>query len=155
MIDLATVNNRKVFYQRYDTETPWSTNFPTENWLAFVLVDNQPKTKLFEISNKLIGRNACYVCATGEQSELMHDIVDEDIVYREVDIDYEYNYLPPFDIITTWHNTIQEGLWFAIYAACNDPIEIDKIVCLNASDGFSEPEIRELLLKFTEGYIPD
>lgn len=148
MIDLATINNRKVFHQSYSTELPWSKNFPTENWLAFVIVANKKNTELFEISNKVISNNACYVCCTGNQGELMHDIVDEDIAYREVDIDYEYDYLPPFDIITTWHNTIEEGLWFAIYAAWNGPIEIDKIVCLDASESGNEPDIRELLLKF-------
>jgi hypothetical protein len=155
MIDLATINNRKVFYQSYSTELPWSKNFPTENWLAFVIAANQPKTKLFEISNKLIDQNACYVCATGEQGELLHDIIDEEIVYRKVDPDYEFDYLPPFDIMTSWDNEIEEELWFAIYVANDDVINIDTIVCLDASESSVETHIRELLSRFNKGYVPD
>ncbi|MBD1366961.1 hypothetical protein IDJ77_24335 [Mucilaginibacter sp. ZT4R22] len=153
MIDIATVNSRKVFYQKYSTELPWSKNIPTQNWLAFVIVANQAKTKLAEIANKLIGHNACFICCSGAQGELLHDMIDEEIVFRQVD--FEDLYLPPFDIVTTWHNNIAEGLWYATKAACNDPIKIDKVVCLDASESGIEPEIRELLFKFNEGYIPD
>ncbi|RWY47215.1 DUF7684 family protein [Mucilaginibacter gilvus] len=153
MIHLTTVNNRKVLYQRYSTELPWSKYFPTQNWLAFVVVKNQAKTKLIEISNKLINNNACFICSSGVQGELLHDIIDEEIMFRQVDIDDLY--LPPFDIVTTWHNDIAEGLWYATKAACNDPTKIDKVVCLDASESGIEPEILELLLKFNAGYIPD
>ena len=153
MIEIATVNNRQVSYQLYSTEIPWSKYFPKQNWLAFVIADNLAKTKLREISNKLIDNKACFVCCSGAQGELLHDMIDEEIVFRQVDIDDLY--LPSFNILTTWHQNIAEGLWYATKAAYNDPVKIDKVVCLDGSERGSEREIIELLLRFNEGYIPD
>jgi len=152
MKELGTVNNRKILYQRHNIEQPWNKLLPVQNWLALIIVSKNEKTKLFEIANKIIDNNACFICCAGEQSELLHDIADKEIVLREVDIDNHY--LPPFDIITTWHADAEDGLWYATNAAYNDPTEINTIVCLDATEFNVENEIYSLIQNFNNGYIP-
>ena len=150
MIEIGTVNDRKVYYQKYGTDIPWSKDFPNENWLLFAIVTNKEKTGLFEISTELIENNVCYVCCAGEQNELLHDIIDDDIVVREI----ERGYPPSVDIMTTWHSDIEDGLWFSIYAAYNNEVKIDTVVCLDGSGNDLEHELSNLLERFKQGYLP-
>jgi len=116
-----------------------------------VVINNKNKTDLFEISRRVINNNVCYVCCVDKQGELLHDIIDEDIVIREVEV--ENNYLP-FNIITTWHSDIENTIWYAIYTAHNEAMNIDTIFCLDAGENDSKEELDNLIKRFTQGYIP-
>jgi hypothetical protein len=111
MEELGIINNRKVIYQRHALDVNWMKAFPNENWLLLVVIDGKKKTILQEIASKAIVHNVCYVCCAGDQSELLHDMIDEEIVFRQVDT--EDLYLPVHFIITTWDNDIQEAFWSA------------------------------------------
>ena|ERR1700743_3636702 len=150
MVNIGTVNDRDIFYQKYDADTVWSKDFPNENWLLFVIVTGKEEADLTEISRKLIENNACFVCCGGEQGELLHDFIDDDIILKEVDNGYP----PSITIITTWHDDIENGLWFSIYAAHNEDVKIDTVVCLDGSENDLEHEMSNLLEKFKQGYLP-
>ena len=68
----------------------------------------------------------CYVCTVGQSCEKTHDLIDEEIAFREVGIDKLY--LPNHHIITRWHHDFDEGIWFAIFPAHHDKVLIYKIV---------------------------
>jgi hypothetical protein len=150
MIEIGTVNERIVFYQKYNENISWDKDLPNENWLVFAIVSNIKKTELSEISKKLIDNNVCYACCTREQNELLHDTIDDNIVVREI----ERGYPPSVDIMTTWHADVENGLWFSIYAAHNEQVQIDTIVCLNARESDLEGDLLNLLEMFKQGYLP-
>jgi hypothetical protein len=150
MIEIGTVNERIVFYQKYNENISWDKDLPNEKWLVFAIVSNIKKTELSEISKKLIDNNVCYACCRGEQSELLHDTIDDNIVVREI----ERGYPPSVDIMTTRHVDVENGLWFSIYAAHNEQVQIDTIVCLNARESDLEGDLLNLLEMFKQGYLP-
>ncbi|MES2426178.1 MAG: hypothetical protein V4560_04365 [Bacteroidota bacterium] len=144
MEELGIINSRKLVYQRHALDVNWTKAFPMENWLLLVVIEGKNKSILAEISSKAIVHNVCYVCCAGEQSELLHDMVDEEIVFRQVDI--EDLYLPDHFIITTWENNIQDAFWSAFFSSNNDEEEILTVVCLDASMAGIKVELENFLL---------
>jgi hypothetical protein len=128
-----TINDREIIVVKFTTEGNWIKNIPLSNWLCILVDNNRQRTYLDEAISKIINNNVCYVCTVGQSCEKTHDLIDEEIVFREVDI--ENLHLPNHHILTTWHNDINEGFWFAIFAAHHDEVLIDKIVVLDMTDG--------------------
>lgn len=110
-------NDREVIFIKYSTEENWSKNIPKENWLCILVDNDRPKRYLNEVIAKIINNDVCYVCTIGQSSENTHDLIDEEIAFREVDI--EDHYLPKHGIVTVWDTNMTEGIWFAFYAAHN------------------------------------
>jgi hypothetical protein len=131
MREVGVINDRKLIYQNYATDINWEKALPNSNWIAVVIVDDRNKNILRELSNKLINHNACFICCAGLQSELLHDMVDDEIVFREVD--FEDLYLPSFSIITTWDNDVDDALWYAVFTASHDTESIDIVLCLDTT----------------------
>ncbi|MEJ8755687.1 hypothetical protein WG947_01655 [Pontibacter sp. H259] len=149
---LGTVDGKAILYQKHDTSVNWAKVMPTENWLLMIIADEKPSTVLIEIARKSINRGVCYVCCLSSQAEKQHDIFREDIDVREVEI--ENNYLPGYEIMTTWHRDFSEGVWFAMYLAWHEEQEINTIFCLNAGKEDSEEVILELINKINQGWVP-
>lgn len=76
-----------------------------------------------------------------------HDLADDEIQFRQVDIDDLY--LPKHDIMTTWHNDFDDGIWFSIFAANDEDVTIEKVVILDMTDGRESNRINNLLNKFS------
>jgi len=138
-----TLNDREIILVTYSTERNGAADLPKSNWLC-VLVDNdRPRNYIDEVILKLISNDVCYVCTVGQSCELNHDLIDEEIVFRKVEIDDHY--LPKHDIMTTWHNDFDEGIWFAIFAAYGEDVSIDKVVILDMTNGHEKERIDGLL----------
>jgi len=138
-----TLNNREIVLVTYSTEKNWISQLPSSNWLC-VLVDNdRPRKYINEVIPKIIVNNVCWVCTVGQSCEKVHDMIDEEIAFREVDIDDLY--LPKHDIMTTWHNDFDEGVWFAIFAANDEDVAINKVVILDMTSGQETDRINRLL----------
>ncbi|HEY2583623.1 MAG TPA: hypothetical protein VGI43_17565 [Mucilaginibacter sp.] len=147
MEELGIYNNRKLIYQRHGLDVNWTKSFPDKNWLLLVVSEGKEKAILAEISRKAIDKNVCYICCAGEQSKLLHDMIDDEIAYREVDVDNHH--LPPYDVImTTWDIDFSEATWFAIFAAYNDPEIINSIICLDASEMEIKSKLENLVRDF-------
>ena len=86
-----------------------------------------------------------YVCTVGPESEKVHDLIDEEVVYREVEI--ENLHLPKHNIITTWHHDLDEGIWFGVFAAQHDEVEIKNIAILDLTGGSKEGDIQQVLTR--------
>jgi hypothetical protein len=138
-----TLNDREIILVTYSTKRNWAADLPKSNWLC-VLVDNdRPRNYIDEVISKVINNDVCYICTVGQRCELNHDLIDEEIVFRKVDIDDHY--LPKHDIMTTWHNDFDEGIWFAIFAAYDEDVSIDKVVILDMTNGHEKERIDGLL----------
>ncbi|MGI4739712.1 MAG: DUF7684 family protein [Janthinobacterium lividum] len=115
---------------------------PSQDWLCVLWLNATPTNYLDEVFAKIIGCDVCYVCCIGKQCELAHDLLDEEIVYREVE--EPPLYLPKHSIMTTWHDDLEEGLWFAIHAAHQYPTDINTVIILDMT-GQAEKIIPHIL----------
>jgi len=120
---------------------------PDEKLLLLVLVDNKTKEELNQIACSAIDNNVCYSCCVGKQSELLHDIIDEVFLLRQIGV--EKGHLPQQDVLmTTWHYELDEALWFAIFAADNSPEIINTIFCLDVAETPIKSELEGLIKKY-------
>ncbi|MCB9237360.1 MAG: hypothetical protein H6580_05480 [Flammeovirgaceae bacterium] len=108
--------------------------------------NDRQRNYIDEVISKIINNDVCYVCTVGQNCELNHDLIDEEIVFRKVDIDDHY--LPKHDIMTTWHTDFDEGIWFAFFAAYDEDVSIDKVVILDMTNGEEKGRIKNLLEKY-------
>lgn len=139
------INDRKYKIIQYSTKENWTNELPNDNWLCIIVSNETERKYLDELNEKIILRNVCYVCTFGKQCEEVHDILDENIGIREVEI--ENNYLPNHLIVTTWHHDFEEGFWFAFNAAFNEEKEIDEVIIIDMTNGKEIPRIKETLEK--------
>ncbi len=91
------LNSREIVFVEYSTERNWYNEIPSKNWLCVFVSDDRDRNYLDEVIAKILVKEVLYVCAIGNQCETVHDLVDEEIVYREV----EKLYLPKHEIMTT------------------------------------------------------
>ncbi len=141
-----TINNREIIIIKYSIEENWLKKIPKTNWLCILVDNDRHRRYLDEVVSKLINNDVCFVCTIGQSCEQNHDLIDEEIVYRKVEIDKLY--LPRHDIITTWHTDFEDGIWFAIFAANHDEVLIDKVVIVDMTDGKEIDQINKLIAEF-------
>jgi hypothetical protein len=141
------MNDREIIFVTYSTERNWTAELPKSNWLC-ILVDNDRKRNYIdEVISKLIKNDVCWVSTVGLACEINHDLIDEEILFRQMDIDDLY--LPKHDIMTTWHHDFDEGVWFSIFAANDEDVLIDKVVILDMTEGYE----REIIIKFLDEHL--
>jgi len=151
MEQIGKINNRIISFVEFDTSKNWAKNFPNKNWCIIVIADEKNEKYFDEIIRKSIDKNVAYICSVGKQHEIIHNMADEEIVFREVDIDNLY--LPKHNIITVGDEDFENGIWFGIYLTQNEKIEIKEIVILDITKNAKE-NLTELVAKFENGYLP-
>lgn len=153
MENLGTINNREILYQKHDLDINWSKYLPDSKWLLAAFVEIDDTNILDEIARKVIDRDVCYACCIEAFGEKMHDIIDENLVIREVEI--EKLHLPKHQVMTTWHKNITNGLWFATFSAFHETEPIEKIFCLDIGKDSKKEDVLKLIDKFNNGFIPE
>lgn len=143
--------NRKISFVEFDTAKNWIANFPNENWCLIIIADEKEQNYFDEIIRKSIDRNVGYVCGVGKQHDLIHEMADEEIVFREVDID-DY-YLPKHCIMTVGDEDFENGIWFGLNLTFNPETEINEIVILDLTKK-AFTKTTELIKKIENGYLP-
>ncbi len=143
-----TINDREILIIKYTTQENWFSDIPNSNWTCLLVDNDRQRNYLEEVVSKIIGNDVCYVCTIGFSCEKTHDLIDEEIVFREVDT--ENIYLPKHHIMTTWHTDFEEGVWFAVFGAHHDEIKIDKVVVLDMTEGKELTRINMILADLKE-----
>ena len=92
----------------FDPSTNWAGNLAADNWLAIVLTKQKNKSYFEEIIRKTIDNNVRFICSVGEQHDLVHNMADEEIMFRDVKI--EPLHLPDQMIAITGHEHLEEGI---------------------------------------------
>lgn len=146
MIEIGYINERAVLYQKHDLGLNWYQYLPKSNWLLLCITETEDTQILDEIARKAIDNNVCYACCCGQFGEKLHDIIDENIVIREVEVS-PGNHLPVFDIMTVWDEQIEDGLIYAVFVATHESVQIDKIFCLDLGMNDNLRMIKEILDK--------
>ncbi|GAB2537270.1 DUF7684 family protein [Rufibacter soli] len=139
------INDRRIRIIEYSTEKNWFGQLPSKDWLCILLVNDKPRRYIDEVITKIIVRDVGYVCTIGKQAEQVHDLIDEEITFRECEI--EKPYLPKHKIITTWHSDFEDGIWFALFAAASEEFKIKEVIILDMTDGQETQRIETCLEK--------
>ncbi|ADB41541.1 hypothetical protein Slin_5575 [Spirosoma linguale DSM 74] len=139
------INSRDVIYIQYNTSNNWFSQLPNQNWLCVLVSDDRDRNYLDEGISKIINNSVCCLCCVGKQCELVNDLADEEIAFREVNVDKPY--LPDHDIMTTWHADFEEGVWFSVIAAYHKEVDIRTVVILDMTSGQRIAEIQNALDK--------
>lgn len=79
-----TINNRKLYYQKYSPDMDWTKIIPGEKWVLVVSIYKKDNIVFKDVAYSAIDRDVNYVCCTGNYGEVLHDYIDEVIVAREV-----------------------------------------------------------------------
>ena len=145
------ITDRKIGFVEYDTSENWIANFPNENWCLIIIADEKKQNYFDEIIRKSIDRNVGYICGVGKQHDLIYEMADEEIVFREVDID-DY-YLPKHCIMTVGDEDFENGIWFGLNLTFNPETEINEIVILDLTNK-AFAKTTELIKKFENGFLP-
>jgi hypothetical protein len=145
------ITDRKISFVEYDTSKNWIANFPKKNWCLIIIADEKKQNYFDEIIRKSIDRNVGYICGVGKQHDLIHEMADEEIVFREVDID-DY-YLPKHCIMTVGDKDFENGIWFGLNLTFNNETEINEIIILDLTNK-AYLKLMELIFKMEKGYLP-
>lgn len=135
------INQRAVSLVEYRTDKNWLAELPTKDWLCVLIINDKHRRYLEEILPKLLLRNVAWVCTLGSQCEWAHDLLDEEIVFREV----ESLYLPTHPVMTTWHDDFEEGIWFALFAAQDNQIALKQVTILDLTQGQERERVTNYL----------
>lgn len=141
------LNDREIIFIKYATDYNWADLLPNSNWLCILVDHDRPRNYIDEVISKLINNDVAWISTVGQRCEKNHDLADDEIQFRQVDIDDLY--LPKHDIMTTWHNDFDDGIWFSIFAAKDEDVTIEKVVILDMTDGRESNRIDNLLNKFS------
>src|SRR5687768_3737058 len=138
-----TVNNRKVSFIKYHTNGNWDVLLPNRSWLCLLVINQINKSHFDEVVSKIISKDVAYVSVIGKECELAHELIDEELAFR--DADNENHYLPQHLIMTTWHDDFDEGIWFTFNVADNDDTGINEVVILDMTEAYETPRIKLFL----------
>lgn len=141
---------RKINYIKFNTTENWKDLLPKKDWSLVVIADDLQKSYLDLILRKGIENNVGYIHSIGEQHDLIHNMADEEIVFRYVDI--EDHYLPKHMIPTTGNDDFEEGLWYGVNQTFNDDTENKEIVIVDFTEN-SFDKINSLIKRFESGYL--
>lgn len=148
-------NDRQVFYLS-TRQINWTYQLPIDNWVVLAIGHNNDIDLINTIAKKCLEKNVSYICATGEQSGLIHDTFDLLIVQNKIakgesiasPEDFEYSPL------TTCENNIDEQFWFSLTNAFHPYIDITKVVCLDMTETGVKDKLVDLLTKMNAGWFP-
>lgn len=151
MEKLAEIYNRTIQFEEFNPSKNWPADLPSKNWCLIIIADEEHRNYFDEIIRKAIDRNVGYIHCVGKQHDLIHDMADEEIAFREVDV--EKHYLPEHFIMTTGEEDFENGIWFGIYQTQSNEMEIDQVILLDVTRN-ARTKTMELIKQFELGYIP-
>lgn len=139
------LNHRPVRYVAYRPDAPWLDHLPARHWACVLIVQEKGRTSLKEVAPKLLLRDVAMVCTAGAASEWAHDLVDDEIVFRQA----EGLYLPPHLVLTTWDRSVEEALWFAAFT--DGPTAIEQVAVLDMTGGDARNQVAVYLHSLASG----
>jgi hypothetical protein len=125
------INQISIPLAEYRADKNWLAELPTQDWLCILIINEKHCPYLDEILPKLLLRNVAWFCTIGSQCEWAHDLLDEEIVFREA----ESLYFPTHPVMTTWHDDFKEGIWFTLFAAQDNQVTLKQIAILDLTQG--------------------
>ena len=121
-------------------EWPGTITEPAGPFVVFTALDATRFTddQLVEFTGKLIAQGCVYSCSWGPDCSRVHDCFDTADLER-------VNWLADDSIVmSTWHEdeSLDEALWFAVFAAYNDDAETDAVLAISQAEWATQIEER-------------
>ena len=154
MKPIGTYQTRQVFW--FDYIKLQVDQLPTKNWLCLAISDIDPIDEKFErFVRHSIDKGILEFKGHGQFGEKLHDIFDEIVTQMEVVENHE-----PISVMTTWHNdeTLADTFWQCFFATClPETADLDNIsiICTDIEGKDRKSELKEILERFEDGWIPD
>jgi len=104
--------------------------------------------------------NVLYTCSAGQLGSDTEDYFDEEIVWRQVQIEERTGKPQDYETspMTTFHRNFDEGFWFATSVAnaiaFDEYIPIDKVVCIDMTQQGVKKYLEALIDKINKGWLP-
>lgn len=143
--------DRKISYIKFNTRENWKDLLPKKDWSLVMIANDLQKNYFDLIIRKSLENNVGYIHAIGEQHGLIHDMADEEIIFRDVDV--EDHYLPKHMIPTTGDSSFEDGLWFGINLTLNNETKNKEIIIVDFTEN-SFDKTNVLIKRFEDGYVP-
>ena len=152
MLDFGIHWNRKVYYQAYSTDSDWAKELPNSNWCAIILTEEYFELCFKEVISKIADNNVGYVVSIGPYGNLIENWTDLEFVDRDIDPDRT---AMPHHVMTISDEDFEEGLWSGLNITFSPDTEILELIIIDlTSNPKSLSDIKDLLQKFKEGYLP-
>lgn len=145
----VSINHKHILFIEFDLSQKWFELFPNSNWALVVITEEKERTHFDEIVRKAIDKNVGYIHSVGKQHNFIHELADEEIVFREV----ENEYLPAHLIITAGEENFEQGIWNGIYLSHHLETEIQTIFIFDTTRHYHD-KVLDLLRRFESGYLP-
>jgi hypothetical protein len=158
--NIGQLNQRQILYINVRADLSWFDKLPSSNWLAFTIADTSDKDLLNDTTKKCLDKNVLYTCSAGQLSSLTEDYFDEEIVWRQVQIEEKTGKPQDYETspMTTFHKNFDEGFWFAATVAnatAHDKyIPIDIVVCIDMTQRGVKKYLIELIDKIKSSWLP-
>jgi len=156
MDQLGEYNERLIYYQ-WIADSNWDIALPDDNWLVMPVGHTRDYDLIKKISSVCLDKNVNYLCALGLECEMIHDVFDQTMIDQRIkkglSIDSPDDFIN--EPLTTWHNDIGEGVWFALTSAFNDYKDINFVVCLDLTDKGEKDCFVDMITKINNGWLPD
>lgn len=142
------INNRDIIIAKYSTEENWMKTMPRSNWLCILIDNNRELNYLNEVVAKIIENDVCYICTMGQSCQKTYELIEEEIIFRGVDI--EKLYLPEYEILISCQEDFEEGIRFALYEAQHEKVLIHQVFVLDMTNGLEYSRLEKLLINIKE-----
>jgi hypothetical protein len=150
MVDLGQINDRQISYIRTNNDG-WKNYIPTDSWLALPIGNTKDIKIIKEVTDTCLGKGVNYVCTLGQECEFIHDYFDDSIVNKRIENGQSVSSPDDFEYepMTTWHDDFEDGVWFAIYAAHDEHVDIKNVIFIDMTEN-GELEIIRQVIKTTD-----
>ncbi|WP_394751082.1 hypothetical protein [Spongiimicrobium salis] len=152
---LGRINRREIFYVKRRNNPDWKYSLPGNNWIAFIIANNEDEEMIPLAVNVCLDKNVLYVCNTGEFGSRAEDYFLEEAGWRGVQYEektakeYEYG-TPMFSV----HKNFGEGFWFAAVVVSDEDKVMDKVVCIDFTKRKVRRHLLELIDKINADWLP-
>lgn len=152
----TTINNKHILYLDIQQDLEELEELNLNNWVLFVIEDNIENPILRQFADLCIGKNVLYVCAAGNACYEVDDLFDFTMVDRaQAGVNLPVWYQCDEDVLmTSWHNDLEEGFWFAVTLANYNDIQVGTVLVVNLTGDNYLPIIEDLMAKIINGWLP-
>lgn len=155
---LGKIGDRSISYTDWEPGHTEVGGMCGRNWVLFAIADLAQIDQLDELAKACLDNDVLYVCGAGQAGTHIDDAFDMQIVLRRIEKENDQSgTLNQSDDspMTTWHNDIDEGFWYACTVAAHEYLTIDHVLVINLTTSSYRGHIVELIEKISGGWLPE
>jgi hypothetical protein len=152
--------DRQVFWLDYERFLP--IDLPKNNWICLATSNLDPDIHSFtNFVRTCLNNGIMDFKGHGAFGEKLHDLFDEVILFNKIENNESIESPEDFrdSPMTSWHNneTLADVFWQCIFATfLPENVDLDniKIVCTDLDGVDQRQELKDYLIRFSDGWLP-